>query len=61
MFLIGLLLCTLIELPNPQISGFGNLKSSYGQFELFAGIITVLVILGKDVLIKTWPICVAYF
>ena len=25
----------------PQISGFGNIKSSYGQFELFAWIITV--------------------
>ena len=25
-----------------QISGFGNIKSSYDQFELFAGVITVL-------------------
>ena len=25
-----------------QISGFGNIKSSYGQFEPFAGVITVL-------------------
>ena len=31
----------------PQISGFGNIKSSYGQFELFAGIITVLRLLNK--------------
>ena len=26
----------------PQISGFGNIKSSYSQFDLFAGIIPVL-------------------
>ena len=36
----------------PQISGFGNIKSSYGQFELFAGVITVLqflaMILGAE-------------
>ena len=31
----------------PQISGFGNIKSSYGQFELFAGIIIVLRLLAK--------------
>ena len=31
----------------PQISGFGNIKSSYGQFEPFAGIITVLRLLNK--------------
>ena len=31
----------------PQISGFGNIQSSYGQFELFAGIITVLRLLAK--------------
>ena len=31
----------------PQISGFGNIKSSYGQFEPFAGIITVLRLLAK--------------
>ena len=30
----------------PQISGFGNIKSSYSQFDLFAGIITVLRLLG---------------
>ena len=27
---------------SPQNSEFGNIKSSYGQFELFAGVITVL-------------------
>ena len=26
----------------PQISGFGNIKSGYGQFDPFAGVITVL-------------------
>ena len=31
----------------PQISGFGNIKSSFGQFELFAGVITVLRLLNK--------------
>ena len=31
----------------PQISGFGNIKSSYSQFDLFAGIITVLRLLAK--------------
>ena len=31
----------------PQISGFGNTKNSYGQFELFAGVITVLRLLNK--------------
>ena len=31
----------------PQISGFGNIKSSYSQFELFIGIITVLRLLAK--------------
>ena len=31
----------------PQICGFGNIKSSYGQFELFAGVITVLRLLNK--------------
>ena len=31
----------------PQISGFGNIKSSYGQFEPFAGIMTVLRLLNK--------------
>ena len=35
----------------PQISGFGNIKSSYGQFEPFA-IITVLRFVHK-VPIKT--------
>ena len=25
-----------------QISGFGNIKSSYGQFDPYAGVITVL-------------------
>ena len=44
----------------PQISGFGNIKCSYGQFEPFAGIITVLRLFEHDVLIRTWPICVAY-
>ena len=31
----------------PQNSGYGNIKSSYGQFELFAGVITVLRLLAK--------------
>ena len=31
----------------PQISGFGNIKCSYSQFDLFAGIITVLRLLAK--------------
>ena len=31
----------------PQISGFGNIKSSYSQSELFIGIITVLRLLAK--------------
>ena len=31
----------------PQNSGFGNIKSSYGQFEPFAGIIIVLRLLAK--------------
>ena len=31
----------------PQISGFGNIKSSYVQFELFAGIITVLRLFAR--------------
>ena len=30
----------------PQISGFGNIKSSYGQFELFAYVIPVFRFLG---------------
>ena len=30
----------------PQISGFGNIKSSYSQFDLFAGIIPVFRFLG---------------
>ena len=30
-----------------QISGFGNIKSSYGQFELFAYVIAVLLFLAK--------------
>ena len=30
----------------PQISGFGNIKSSYGQFELFANVIPVFRFLG---------------
>ena len=37
----------------PQISGFGNIKSSYGQFELFAGIINSIASFGQDVLIST--------
>ena len=31
----------------PQNSGFGNIKSSYGQFELFAYVIAVLRYLAK--------------
>ena len=30
-----------------QISGFGNIKSSYGQFEPFAYVIAVLLFLAK--------------
>ena len=37
----------------PQISGFGNIKSSYGQFELFAYVIPVFRVFGHEVLIKT--------
>ena len=31
----------------PQNSGFGNIKSSYAQFELFAYVIAVLRYLAK--------------
>ena len=30
-----------------QISGFGNIKSGYGQIDPFAGVITVLRLLAK--------------
>ena len=41
-------------------SRFTNIKTSYSQFNLFAGVIAVFHVFGNDALITIISICVAY-